>query len=109
MISDEEADSPRDSVFMRWLKFAAIIVVLALLTGGFFGISIYVGAVRSSARFDLDHSARYHISGNAQHNLAVAESDTGQAFKQRFYVGSFIGGAVGVFYVIRCLVRREDP
>jgi hypothetical protein len=100
---------PRDAACMRWAKFVSIIVISALLLGSLFGISIYVVALHSATKFTLDQPDRYHMTGAAEYDVDRAAADTKQAFKQRFMIGSCIGGLVGLIYVIRSLVKNADP
>ena len=108
-VSEMAANEPRDTALLRWAKFLSIIVVLAVLVGGLFGISIHVVALHSAAKFTLDHPNRYRLSGAAKYDVDRSAADTKQAFKQRFIIGSSIGGVIGLVYVIRCLVKNEDP
>jgi hypothetical protein len=110
IVSGEAADSLRDSVILRWAKFVSIVVVSALLMGGLFVISIHVVALYSATKFAMQEPYRNSTPiGASRHDIEVSRSDTPKAMQQRFYIGSVVGGAVGIFYVIRCLVRREDP
>jgi hypothetical protein len=103
---DEIEDTePRDSVLLRWAKFVSIIVVLAVILGSLFGFSIHVVAWHTY----LSSSNSTIPVGSEKHLLQQSANDTRHAFKQRFIIGSTIGGVLGLIYVIRCLVKDEDP
>jgi len=99
-----DAVEPRDPSWLRWAKLVSIVVVLALMLGGLFGISVHVVAwhtvLSSHHTFPTDREKRL---------MAPSDKDTSHAFKKRFVVGSTIGGVCGLIYVIRCLVKDEDP
>jgi len=103
---DETTDEvePRDSACLRWAKFVSIVVVLALMLGGLFGISVNAVALHtlfsSNHKFPTDREKRL---------MQPSDNDTKHAFRQRFVVGGTIGGVCGLIYVIRCLVKNEDP
>jgi len=101
-ITDEV--EPRDPAWLRWAKFVSIVVVLAMMLGGLFGISVHVVALHtlfsSNHTFPTDREKRL---------MEPSDNDTKHAFKQRFVIGSTIGGVCGLIYVIRCLVKDEDP
>ena len=112
---DEESDietpedDVRDTAGMRWVKFVSIIVVAAVLLGGLFGISIHVIAFVSAARWTMDSSSGYHLRGATKADIDRSNKDTLHAFKFRFMVGSVLGAGCGLAYVVRCLIRDEDP
>jgi len=119
MPDEPDIDAPdseereRDTVWSRWAKFVGIIFVAAGLLGFLFGISIHVVALFSAARWMADDSSRgpYHSSSyhRAQADINQSNRDTPHAFKVRIIIGSVLGAGCGLAYVVRCLVRNEDP
>jgi hypothetical protein len=94
---DADSDSPRDSWWLRWLKFLSVIIVPAIILGLGFLFEDYIEQYRADSSFDR------HV---AQRNV---EQDTIGAMKFRFWVGACVGGGLGAIYVGRCIVRRTDP
>lgn len=101
--SDDNKDSgPRDPIWLRWAKFLSIIVVTGLVVGALFVFSIYIGAL-----VDAFPSGRHY-----HHSVIASEAlrrDNAYAIRVRFIVGACIGGALGLIYMIRCLIKRVDP
>jgi hypothetical protein len=93
----DDADSPRDSWWLRWLKFVSVIVVPAVVLGLGFLFADYIEQNRADT--SLDRSA---ARSNVAHDSIVA-------MKFRFWMGAGIGGGVGAIYVARCIIRRTDP
>ncbi len=75
------------------------------MLGGLFGISIHVVAWHTQ----LTSDTYIPIGPRKTRYMEQSANDTRQAFKQRFIVGSTIGGVCGLIYVIRCLIKDEDP
>jgi hypothetical protein len=96
---DEEV--VRDSTWLRYAKFLSIIVVAALIVGAMFAFSVYVAAIADSM------NTRHHYTPSFAEKQAA--KDTAHAFWFRSKIGAFIGGGIGLIYVIRCLIRKEDP
>jgi hypothetical protein len=87
-----ENEGQRDSVAMRWAKFTSVIFMFSLLFAAGFALEDYylkfVGIDRQSD---------------------IVEVDTYSKLKFRFYLGGAIGAGLGIAYVVRCLVRDQDP
>lgn len=85
---------PRDPVWLRWLKFASIVFILAV------GCGLLV--------FGADYFAQYKKMDVAR---AAQETGMGLTYRYRndFFSGAGIGGAMGLVYVIRCIIRKVDP
>ena len=100
-LSDAEDSVPRDPIWLRCAKFLSIIVVAGVLLGALFAFSIYVDAIvgvfTSRTNNSLNRSA------------TEVSHDNPHVFFLRFIVGACIGGAMGLIYVIRCLIKRVDP
>ena len=92
-----DSDSPRDAVWLRWIKFAAVIIVPAIILGLGFLFADYIN--------------QFQAGSHHEHNLAQnrIEHDTVGAMKFRFWIGAGIGGGLGLIYVARCIIRRADP
>ena len=78
-----DSDDPvgtKDAWWLRWLKYASIVLVPAIVLGG---ILFFIGL--------------------------NARIDTGDSMKFRFWLGAGIGGGLGVIYVVRCIIRKVDP
>ncbi len=92
-----DSDEPRDAPWLRWLKFASLIIVPAVVFGLGFLFSDYV----------------LHYNGETYYQRQRAERrvkhDTVRSMKWRFVIGSFVGGGFGLIYVVRCMVRKVDP
>jgi len=108
-VKESAADAPRDSVWTRWTKFIGIIGVLAVLAGILFAISIHVVALYSAAEYNLKKPDSHYYRGSAKYSVEQSNADTKHAFKVRFIMGSGVGAVIGLIYVVRCLVRDEDP
>jgi hypothetical protein len=104
-----DAVASRDTLWLRWAKFASIIIVAAVLLGGLFSISIHVVALYSAAQNTVNDPYSHHIGGAAGQDIERSSADTPYAFKIRFLIGAGLGGLIGLGYVIRCLVKDEDP
>jgi predicted MFS family arabinose efflux permease len=102
-------DEVRDSVWMRWVKFVSIIVLATVLLGSLFGVSIHVVALFSAAKWTMDSSSGYRMRGTTKTDVDRSNKDTMHSLKIRFMIGSILGASCGVVYVVRCLIRNEDP
>jgi len=92
----DEPQEPRDPAWLRWLKFASLILIPALGCGlALFGVDYYI----QYKRMDLDPS----------HALQQTGMGLTYQFRDFFIVGACIGGGLGLFYVIRCIIRKVDP
>jgi hypothetical protein len=94
---EDERDAPRDLFWVRWVKFASLILVLALLFGLGFLLADYVQQYGSHDYVQRTRAERR------------VEGDSIWSMKFRFVVGACIGGGLGAIYVIRCIVRKVDP
>jgi len=99
-----EHNEPRDSLGMRWAKFVALTVVAGVLMGLLFGFSVHVVAWNTYL-----HSGRIHTTRVEERKMQPAAGDTRHEFALRFLAGGCLGGLIGLGYVIRCLVKDEDP
>jgi hypothetical protein len=94
---ESSPDEPKDALWLRWLKFASLIILPAAVVGLGFLFEDYV----------------VHYSGETYYQRQRAEKrveqDSVRSMKLRFVVGSCIGGSLGLIYVVRCLVRKMDP
>lgn len=92
----DDPEGPRDSIGMRWMKFATIIIFLAAVFG--FGFLC------------VDYLIQYRM---AKHDIGQSAQATEQTVKQGmrnvFLMGAGVGGALGLTYVVRCIVRKVDP
>ncbi len=88
---------PRDPAWLRWLKFSAIIFVLAVVFGAGFAFEDYFE--QYNARNDYQQ---------ARAEKRVEQDSIGQ-MKFRIYLGAGLGATLGSIYVIRCLLRKVDP
>ena len=104
VVETPENDEPRDSTGMRWAKFVAIVVVAGVLMGMLFGFSVHVVAWNTYL-----HSGRIHTTRVEERKMQPAAEDTRHEFALRFLAGGCLGGLIGLGYVIRCLVKDEDP
>jgi hypothetical protein len=88
---------PKDAAWLRWLKFASIIVFPALVFGlGFLFEDYFVQTSGDT------HYQRQRASSRVEH-------DSIGFMKVRFALGAAIGGALGLVYVVRCIVKKADP
>lgn len=97
--SDPYADpeTPRDSWWMRWLKFISIVLIPATVFGTAFLFAMYFTNPRAGSSYDRTASKE------------AIKNDTTDAMKQRFVIGALLGGGLGAVYVIRCIIRQTDP
>ena len=102
-------NEPRDTLLMRWIKFASITVLLAGLVGCLFGFYIHVVALYSAAKWTVNDPYSHTVRGTTKADVDRSNRDTMQAFKTRFLIGSVVGGCFGLVFVVRCLVKDEDP
>ena len=108
---DASTDAPasRDTFWLRWAKFISVIGVCAIALGGLFSISIHVVAAYSAVRNTVNGPYSHPIGGTGRRDIENSAADTPYAFKKRFLIGAGLGGLIGLGYVIRCLVKDEDP
>ena len=95
--SAANSDSPRDTWWLRWIKFASVIIVPALILGVGFLFEDY---------FEQDHAQSSYNRNVARRHV---EHDTVMAMTFRFWIGACVGGGLGAIYVARCIVRKTDP
>jgi len=90
----EDEETERDEWWLRWLKFASVIVVPAVILGfGFFFA-------------DLAMKSRGSVS---QRTERLKKDETVDRMYFKFWLGAGIGGGLGLIYVAKCIVRQEDP
>ena len=95
--SAADLDSPRDAWWWRWIKFASVIIVPAIILGVGFLFEDYFEQERAQSSYNRTVARRN------------VEQDTVRAMKFRFWVGACLGGGLGAIYVARCIVRKTDP
>jgi hypothetical protein len=93
----KDADAPRDSWWLRWLKFLSLIILPAIVLGLGFLFENYVEQYGADTSYDRSVATRR------------VERDTTDGMKFRFGIGACVGGGLGAIYVVRCLIRRIDP
>lgn len=87
-------DTPRDEWWLRWLKFASVILVPAVVLGfGFFFA-------------DLAMKSKGGVSSRTER---LKKDETVDKMKLKFWLGAGIGGGLGLMYVAKCIARNEDP
>jgi len=90
----EDEETERDEWWLRWLKFASVIVVPAVILGfGFFFA-------------DLAMKSKGGVSSRTE-RLKKDETVDWMYFK--FWLGAGLGGGLGLMYVAKCIARNEDP
>ena len=97
-VPEVDPGEPRDPVWLRWSKFAALIIFPAMVFGLGFMFVDYVAQYRGG----INDYPRIHAEKRVKH-------DTVWSMKVRFEVGAAIGGGLGLIYVVRCIVRKVDP
>jgi hypothetical protein len=91
-----EPEEPRDPAWLRWLKFASIVLIPAVGCG--------------LVLFGVDYFAQYQrMRIDSTHALQDTGMRMTNEFRNYFIAGACIGGGAGLFYVIRCIVRKVDP
>jgi hypothetical protein len=90
---ENEPGEPRDPAWLRWAKFAALMIVPAMIFSVAFGLGIYF------------LQSRYSPSVQNQ----IMMDDSMRAMRFRFVLGAVLGAALGGIYVVRCIVRKVDP
>jgi hypothetical protein len=92
-----DPDEPRDATWLRWLKFASLVIVPAVVVGLGFLFEDYA----------TQHSGEtYYQRQRAERRV---ERDSVRSMKLRFLIGSCVGGSLGLIYVVRCIVKKTDP
>lgn len=86
-----------DGWSIRILKFVSIVLVLGLLIGGSFALFDYARQFTGDKVWKRDESRER------------VEQDTIPMLKRRFLIGAGVGSMIGLIYVGRCLVRKEEP
>lgn len=86
----------RDPWWLKWLKFVVVIVVPAGLLAAAFFLSPY---------FLDERITRPQVLGSSP----MVMRDPAGYMRLRFWLGAAIGGGIGATYVVRCIVRRDDP
>ena len=107
--SPTDTPAPRDTLLLRWAKFISVIGVCAIALGGLFSISIHVVAAHAAVTNAVNGPYSHPIGGSGRRDIENSAADTPYAFKKRFLIGAGLGGIIGLLYVIRCLVKDEDP
>jgi hypothetical protein len=92
-----DSDSPRDSRWLRWLKFLALIIGPAIVLGLCFLFEDYL---------EKDHADTSNHRSIAARRV---ENDTTDTMKFRFCIGAGVGAGLGAIYVVRCIIRKTDP
>jgi hypothetical protein len=94
---ETDEDEPRDPPWLRWVKFASLVLGLAILFGSGFLLADYV----------QQYTAHDYVARTGAERR-VARDSIG-SMKARFFIGAGIGGGLGMIYVVRCIVRKVDP
>lgn len=81
----------------RFIGFAAIILVLAMVGGV---VTLF---------YDYVMQDRAETWSERERRRGRVERDSTSAMKWRFTVGAGTGALIGIVYMVRCLGRREDP
>jgi hypothetical protein len=87
---------PRDPLWLRSLKFAAIVFVLAFIFGLFAVSFDYLSQYRES---QADERMSAHLT----------QKDVTHELRNWFLTGAGIGGGLGLIYVVQCIFRKVDP
>jgi hypothetical protein len=95
--SAQEPSKLRDSWWLRWLKFATIIIFPAVVFG--------------TGLLFADYFMEYNGETCVQRSFAESRvrHDSVKAMRFRFVLGAALGGGLGAIYVGRCIARRVDP
>ncbi|MCD6051593.1 MAG: hypothetical protein K0Q55_3002 [Verrucomicrobia bacterium] len=92
--SYEDETTERDEWWLRWLKFASVIIVPAVVLGCGFWFA------------DLAIKSR---SGMSSRMERLKKDETVERMNFKFWLGAGIGGGFGLIYVAKCIIRKEDP
>src|SRR5262245_47713908 len=92
-----DSDAPRDTWWWRWLKFAAVVIIPAIVLGVGFLFEDHIQEIRAGSSYEREVAARR------------VQRDTVGSMKFRFWIGACLGGGVGAIYVGRCVLRKSDP
>jgi hypothetical protein len=90
----EGEETERDAWWLRWLKFASVIIIPALVLGGGFFFA------------DLAMNSKGGVSRRTER---LQKDETVDKMKLKFWIGAGIGGGLGLIYVAKCIARNEDP
>ena len=93
----DEPDVPRDPLWLRSVKFAAIVVFAAVVIGGIFAFSVYFVQFTGHTSLEREQAQR------------VADKDSQEQLFGRFLIGACVGGGCALIYVVRCLIKGVDP
>src|SRR5262245_24763013 len=88
---------PRDALWLRWLKFASIILLPAVVFGLGFLFVDYLMQYQGES---------YSLRARAESRV---KNDSVESMRYRFVTGALVGGGLGLIYVVRCILRRADP
>jgi hypothetical protein len=94
---NDDPDEPRPPAWLKWMEFGALIVGPALVFGLAFAFGDFITQVTGHSSYQRERAEK------------AVQHDTMAAFKWRFIIGAAIGAALGVVYVVRCLIRKTDP
>ena len=95
--SREHNEPARKGPTARFVGFAAIILVLAVVGGV---VALF---------YDYAMQYRAETWTERERSTTRVERDSTSAMKWRLTVGAGCGAVIGVGYVFRCLRRHEDP
>ncbi|PWU09205.1 MAG: hypothetical protein C5B50_27775 [Verrucomicrobia bacterium] len=90
-------DGARDPLWLRWAKFASIVLLPAFVLGVTFVFASYFTQYSGRNYTDRSRAERF------------VQRDTWEGMQWRFLEGVCLGGGLGLIYVGRCIVRRSDP
>ncbi len=92
--------SPRDSAFKRWTGFLAIMIIGGIVVGGAMAIFAYAVADDGTV-----HNGRRDATPVSDQQWV----DLMQRVRRNGLIGFGIGAALASGYVVKCLLRDEDP
>lgn len=93
----DDPDKPRDPIWLRLAKFAAIVVASAVVIGVIFALGDYL----------VQHTG--HTFRDRELARNVVDHDSEQYFYGRFLIGACVGAGCSLIYVARCLIKGVDP
>jgi hypothetical protein len=90
-----EPGEPRDPAWLRWTKFACLILFGAALVGFVAFCEYYL--------------EQYGLARRQMGQAAADQHDPFGPMKIRIVIGAVTGGGLAMVYVVRCIIRKVDP